>query len=512
MLEKLIYIQIDKNNGGIVLNMAESGLCFQSATPVGHNGSFPFSLVENSRAIAARGEVVWTDQVQQLGGLRFTDLSDEGREQVKLWMSQAVTSSSRNCDPELKFARLNAIGRFTAAETEIDVEQPSIIQEQEGPNRRLVASRFAVGLVTGVLISALGFGLFSFVYDHRRTVGESLIHWGERLAGKAEDQNTNQSDPVPLHVGKVVPAPANIESQTATPPSGGSRAATQVSQGRTPPRPAGAMMLADLKGRSALMREGVSRATSAPAIPAAPVLVTTPAPLIGDLMSSAKLSPPRIDTVEIPAKGNNARFVERDPDMYLELARFTDKTSADKLRTRVAQLGLDASVFRKKRLPWKDSYQVVVGPYSNEEEEKKIVRTLLSSGYRARAYERGSKNFMFPARVTLGGSKVPVGGAIINWESHINHAKVQILRGSDVIKTVTGRWITQPKRYLRNEIVYLTTSDGSKPLLEIHFYGQDRALVFPTPANAGAAGISAIVSSGKLEVVTCDGAHENCTP
>jgi hypothetical protein len=36
----------------------------------------------------------------------------------------------------------------------------------------------------------------------------------------------------------------------------------------------------------------------------------------------------------------------------------------------------------------------------------------------------------------------------------------------------------RPKKYSDNEYVYQTQPDGSRPLVEIHFAGLDRALVF----------------------------------
>jgi len=514
VLEKLVYIEIGKNNGGIVLNMSEGGLCFQSAAPVGHNGTLKFSILENDRVFAACGEIAWIDEAQQLGGVRFTALSPEAREQISEWTCQAVTAPSMMSDPELKFARLNAARSFVGTGDDLEVEQPSMYSENESPNRRLVLSRFAVGLVTGVLISALGFGLFSLVYGHRQGIGESLIHLGERMAGKSDVQNPDRGGSETQTLASVVPLPPRDRKQTATATaSGGTLDFERVPAKPILPRPTSTTKPSELRAPVPLTQHNASRANSAlTESRSAAALETPPAPLVADVMSDTRLIPPTIDTVEIAASGGDAELVERESDMYLELARFTDQTSADKLRTRVAQLGLDVSVFKKTRVPWKDFYQVVVGPYSNEEEEKKIVKTLRASGYRPRAYERGSRNFTFPARVILNGSTMPVGGTVINWESHVAHAKVDILQGADVIKSATGRWVSQPKRYLRNEIVYVKNSEGSKALVEIHFYGQKRALVFRTAGKMGPTGISSVASSGQIDAIACNGVRENCIP
>src|SRR5262245_31738445 len=95
-LEKLAYIHIEPNNGGIILNLSDDGLGFHSMAPVEKNGPVHFSLKEQNRRIDVCGELIWTDEVQKIGGLRFTTLTAEAREQIQDWMAQseAVPESS----------------------------------------------------------------------------------------------------------------------------------------------------------------------------------------------------------------------------------------------------------------------------------------------------------------------------------------------------------------------------------------------------------------------------------
>src|SRR5215470_453143 len=87
-LDKLAYIHIEPNNGGIVLNVSGDGLCFHSMAPVERNGPVCFSLLEQNRRIDVRGELAWTDEIQKVGGLRFTILTAEAREQIHTWVGQ----------------------------------------------------------------------------------------------------------------------------------------------------------------------------------------------------------------------------------------------------------------------------------------------------------------------------------------------------------------------------------------------------------------------------------------
>src|SRR3989442_9903945 len=86
-MERLAYIHIAPNNGGIVLNVSDDGLCFHSFAAVEKNEPLRFSLLEQNRHIAACGELAWTDEIQKVGGVRFTTLTADAREQVQNWIS-----------------------------------------------------------------------------------------------------------------------------------------------------------------------------------------------------------------------------------------------------------------------------------------------------------------------------------------------------------------------------------------------------------------------------------------
>src|SRR5262249_39673394 len=94
-LEKLAYIHIEPENGGIVLNVSGDGLGFHSMAPVEKNGQLRFSLKEQNRRIDVCGELIWTDEVQKIGGLRFTTLTNEARQQIEDWMTQPGATEER---------------------------------------------------------------------------------------------------------------------------------------------------------------------------------------------------------------------------------------------------------------------------------------------------------------------------------------------------------------------------------------------------------------------------------
>ena len=89
-LERLAYISLPFNNGGIVLDVSEGGLSFHAIAPVEADGPIHFRFaVDSSKRIKAVGELVWKDETGKTGGLRFTELPDEIREYIREWTGQA---------------------------------------------------------------------------------------------------------------------------------------------------------------------------------------------------------------------------------------------------------------------------------------------------------------------------------------------------------------------------------------------------------------------------------------
>ncbi|MGC1686358.1 MAG: PilZ domain-containing protein [Candidatus Acidiferrales bacterium] len=86
LINQLAYVNLEANNGGIVLNVSEGGICFQAVAPIYKSRSIDFWLsLPGGNRIAAAGELAWLDATGKNGGLRFTSVSDEAREQICNW-------------------------------------------------------------------------------------------------------------------------------------------------------------------------------------------------------------------------------------------------------------------------------------------------------------------------------------------------------------------------------------------------------------------------------------------
>ncbi len=115
--EKFAFIQLDRDDGGAVLNVSEGGLSFNTFAPVDQNGPihFWFSLNLNEQ-IDAWGEVTWTNETKKVGGLRFIRLPERAGRQIREWISETYPQQA----PDERFRTQAAAGTSRSAPREPD--------------------------------------------------------------------------------------------------------------------------------------------------------------------------------------------------------------------------------------------------------------------------------------------------------------------------------------------------------------------------------------------------------
>jgi hypothetical protein len=87
--DKFAFLQLERDDGGTVLDVSEGGLRFETFAPVHQNGPVHFWFSLNLRdRIEAWGELIWTSAAKKSGGLRFVRLSEEARAQIREWISR----------------------------------------------------------------------------------------------------------------------------------------------------------------------------------------------------------------------------------------------------------------------------------------------------------------------------------------------------------------------------------------------------------------------------------------
>jgi hypothetical protein len=86
--QQLVYLELGRDNGGVMLNLSEDGCGFQAITPV-KIGETRFGFqISGGRRIAGEAEVMWVDDVGIMGGLRFLNLPLEARKQIRRWLEE----------------------------------------------------------------------------------------------------------------------------------------------------------------------------------------------------------------------------------------------------------------------------------------------------------------------------------------------------------------------------------------------------------------------------------------
>ena len=87
-VHSLAYVNLSHGNGGVVLDLSDSGVSLHAVKPLGR-GKEPvgleFHLLETCARVQAQGEVVWADGSGKTG-LRLVEVSRTGRRRLQEWM------------------------------------------------------------------------------------------------------------------------------------------------------------------------------------------------------------------------------------------------------------------------------------------------------------------------------------------------------------------------------------------------------------------------------------------
>jgi TonB family protein len=172
-LKWVILAYFCENNWGKLLNMNESGMCleFAEAPRMGERISFtleamgrmpaPFGGEIVSETFQAAGEIQWTREFERTAGVRFTELAEESREEIRRWLSFEASSTVTRSDE----------ARREAPAPQAELSEPAGISTE----------------------------------DHREKAkaGESASAW-EKAESRVEPVGTREPDPV----AKILEAPA----------------------------------------------------------------------------------------------------------------------------------------------------------------------------------------------------------------------------------------------------------------------------------------------------------------
>jgi hypothetical protein len=221
--QQLVYLELGRDNGGVMLNLTEDGCGFQAITPV-KCGETRFGFqISGGRRIAGDAEVVWVDDLGIMGGLRFLNLPLEARKQIRRWLEETKAPeehgayepavggvrADRQSPPYVAPGRTNEeAAAATPAWASLRASTaPPIHDERFGGMPLLreegsfVATRpRSVALWRGIAVLALATTVAALVVAYQREVGSTLIWLGETISGKTKaSAEMPESKPAPVN-------------------------------------------------------------------------------------------------------------------------------------------------------------------------------------------------------------------------------------------------------------------------------------------------------------------------
>jgi len=509
-VKELAYVNLDRDNGGVILNISEGGLCFQATAPVqrteivrlwfscrsqrieavpGHVSRNEAQTIEIPGFIETESQLTWRDDTQKKGGLRFIKLPAEARQQIRDWIRQPslVKSNEKYAPSPMSSYRPHALSVKRSDTSAARGDPPGLESAAFGEAlfRHVRSVRlwtgFSGGLMTGVLTSAIVVGVF-LLLSHTRQLGDSLIQLGERLGGSSwagsQEPHSNAPGPPPVFPEPKT-GPAELQTSDAAAvqaPLPKKLVSTEIPAAANP---SGMELKAASHGTLALSAPNVkSPGTLKLNKPLIPEIVFAPAlePSASMFAATAPEMAPAIRP-GVHIEPFKAGSIGMHSEKYLEIGKFKEKLLADQTTFHLSHLGFPATVIQRGHLFGK-SYQVLVGPYETDLEAEAIHKNLTSRGFAPRSYERGKRDLNLPPALKVGSTHLPVGYCTISWESYSPNAIVKFENSEGTSVTVEGRWVNEGEKYPHNAVAYVKNRDGSRTLVEIRFYSMARTLVF----------------------------------
>ncbi|HKW34660.1 MAG TPA: hypothetical protein VJN92_16745 [Candidatus Acidoferrum sp.] len=228
------YFEFEAGSGGIVLDASEKGLGFQAADAVHQVGPSRIWISPRpEERIELTGDVVWTDTSRKTGGLRIIEAGADSTKRLRDWLGSPEESEvslpsegfplpswatqilgdlhgSRNAanpPPSTVVQRPRTEVRERPIELHSIPGLPSLFTSG-GPWQRedygTSGGRIAYRIATGFLMVVLAAGGVVLLGMFRPKVGESLIHLGEKINGRANLQPQSTS-----------PEPSSVSAPTA---------------------------------------------------------------------------------------------------------------------------------------------------------------------------------------------------------------------------------------------------------------------------------------------------------
>lgn len=86
--QQLVYVELGSGNGGMMLGVCQLGFTFRAVAPLRDQGPVPFSFAPDGKArLEGVGELAWMEDDGKAGGLKFTNVTPEFRDALRVWLA-----------------------------------------------------------------------------------------------------------------------------------------------------------------------------------------------------------------------------------------------------------------------------------------------------------------------------------------------------------------------------------------------------------------------------------------
>jgi hypothetical protein len=94
-LNSLVYLDLEPDNGGILLNLSESGMQISVANRLMTSGEVRFTLcLQATEVIRGTGRIAWLSPSGRSAGVHFLSLPESARAEIRQWLGVSADSSS----------------------------------------------------------------------------------------------------------------------------------------------------------------------------------------------------------------------------------------------------------------------------------------------------------------------------------------------------------------------------------------------------------------------------------
>jgi cell division septation protein DedD len=206
-MDSSIFVRLNEKQGGLLFDLSEGGLAFDGLTPKSRTApiSLNFHLPATNTTIEARARMVWIDRWNHRIGVRFLDLPEFSRRQLRDWLSASAISHTGHWQKETP---------IPAAEPRLQVV-PSLLPDTAFRNSvpaKNQQPRHLDGLFWGLVFLSSTLFLVAFLMSRTQQPSEA-----QRIA-TVSTPSAAASEPAP-----TPPAPAPVPSPqspiVSTPPA-----------------------------------------------------------------------------------------------------------------------------------------------------------------------------------------------------------------------------------------------------------------------------------------------------